>query len=351
MKTIYKKDNKGNIRYLKISTNYQGYLTQTSGILQTNNPTIHTTLCKGKNIGKINETSPRQQAENEAASKIKEKLRQGYFETIEEAQKEGGKGFLMPMLAHKYEDYKDDIEFPCFVQPKLDGCRSISSVETHFISRTNKVFDQIKHIILPDYAGITFDGELYAHGLSFQKNMKLIKKYRKRETEQIKYHVYDIVSEESFKDRLITLIKVASNHPHIIIVPTYIVSSMEDVQKYHQQFLSEGYEGTIIRWGDKGYDVNHRSKYLLKYKDFIDEAYKIVDIVPSQACPEQAVIVCENDKGNEFGCGMKFSHKEREEILLNKSNYIGKMAEVRFFEYTDSGIPRFPVCVGIRIDK
>ena len=51
-----------------------------------------------------------------------------------------------------------------------------------------------------------------------------------------------------------------------------------------------------------------------------------------------------------FGCGMKFSHEAREEILANKEQYIGMMAEVRFFEYTDDGLPRFPVCVGFRND-
>ena len=48
---------------------------------------------------------------------------------------------------------------------------------------------------------------------------------------------------------------------------------------------------------------------------------------------------------------MKFSHKEREEILTNKVDYIGKIAEVRFFEYSEDGIPRFPVCHGFRLDK
>ena len=48
---------------------------------------------------------------------------------------------------------------------------------------------------------------------------------------------------------------------------------------------------------------------------------------------------------------MKFSFEEREEILTNKTNYLGKTAEIRFFEYTDEGLPRFPVCVGLRLDK
>ena len=48
---------------------------------------------------------------------------------------------------------------------------------------------------------------------------------------------------------------------------------------------------------------------------------------------------------------IKVYEYNREEILANKKDYIGKKAEIRFFEYTDDGLPRFPVCVGIRIDK
>ena len=75
-----------------------------------------------------------------------------------------------------------------------------------------------------------------------------------------------------------------------------------------------------------------------------------------QNSPEIIKIQDENFKGAIFGyapfkTGMKLSHEERVEILLNKENYIGKLAEVRFFEFTDNGIPRFPVYYGYRIDK
>jgi len=35
----------------------------------------------------------------------------------------------------------------------------------------------------------------------------------------------------------------------------------------------------------------------------------------------------------------------------NKEEYIGKKAEVRYFETTDDGSLRFPVFCGIRLDK
>lgn len=137
----------------------------------------------------------------------------------------------------------------------------------------------------------------------------------------------------------------------IKIVETIKINSEEEVKNYHAKFLSEGYEGTMVRWGNEGYKVNGRSSNLLKFKDFKDESYEVIDVLPSVKNPEQGVVQCKNTKGDTFGCGMKFSHSQREEILFNKSDYIGKMAEVRFFEYTDDGLPRFPVCVGFRLDK
>lgn len=137
----------------------------------------------------------------------------------------------------------------------------------------------------------------------------------------------------------------------IRLVETFQVSNEKGIKEYHQQFVGEGYEGTMIRHGEEGYKVGGRSSHLLKYKDFLDEAYTVVDVEPSDKNPEQGVVVCKLEDGRTFGCGMKFSHEEREEILTNKHMYIGMKGEIRFFEFTDDGLPRFPVCVGFRLDK
>jgi DNA ligase-1 len=378
MITIYKKDSKGKIRFLTVSTN-GGDLIQESGLLNTLSPLRASKTCKMKNIGKANETSSAVQAIKEAAALITDKLRKGYFETIVAANISGGKDFESPMLAQSYDDYKDEIQFPCYVQPKLDGCRSLSSAEKPFMSRTNKPFGTLGHINMPVYCADTFDGEVYAHGLSFQENMKIIKKYVKGETEKVKYHVYDMVLDMTFIARyhILKSLVDSMNNPSIELVPTFEVHNIEDIKKYHKIFLEQGYEGTIIRWGDEGYNVNKRSKYLIKYKDFKDEGFKIIDVLPNDADPTQGTVQCclNEEKwytldgngdvkdisyfefpGSIFGfapfkTNMKFSHAERREILKNKLNFIGKTAEIRFFEYSDAGIPRFPVYHGYRIDK
>ena len=200
------------------------------------------------------------------------------------------------------------------------------------------------------------DGELYAHGYTFQENMKATKKIRATSidgapaTSEIQYHVYDMVLPGPFIKRYNMLVQLVTDIDNIHIVPTAVIHNDEQLKEYHQKNIADGYEGTIIRHGDSGYGINKRDSQLLKYKDFIDISCNVIDVLPSDKNPEQGVVHCENDKGT-FGCGMKFSHAEREEILINKADYIGKTAEIRFFEYSEDGIPRFPVCHGFRLDK
>jgi len=170
----------------------------------------------------------------------------------------------------------------------------------------------------------------------------------------MKYGVYYIIEENiSFVERNKLVKEYIKDTVNIVLVPTYKITSQEELDAKHKEFLEAGYEGTIVRWGKEGYKLKGRSSNLLKYKDFIDIACKIVDIIPCDVETDWGKPVCElNDgSGRTFGCGTKLSHEERKELLINKDKYIGKTAEVRFFEYFDSGIPRFPIYHGIRIDK
>lgn len=343
--TLYKLDSKTKLRVYNIST-LNGVITQESGLLDGNLVT-HTSTSKPKNIGKSNETTIQEQAVLEAKSKILKKLDEGYSVTIEEAQTTVT---MLPMLAKSFgpEQFKIDWD-DAFVQPKLDGMRALKNGEL-LISRKGKAVETVPHINTTlNFIPQILDGELYAHGLTFQENIRLLKKVRK-ESVNIKYHVYDVITDLPFRERTKLLESLVLPQDNILLVPTYKVNSLQDVQQYHAEFLSQGYEGTMVRWGNESYQMDTRSSNLLKYKDFQDIAAIVVDIVPSDKNPKQGVIHCEY-KGKRFGCGMKFSHEERERMLTNKDQYIGLTAEIRFFEWTEGDIPRFPVCVGFRIDK
>lgn len=357
MKTLYKKDSKGKLRVLNIWAEGAD-LVQTSGLADGKLKEDRKT-CKGKNIGKSNETTPEEQCKLEVASKIAEKLKVDYFETEKEAM---NSLVILPMLAKDYkkEFKKIDWKGNVFVQPKMDGMRCLAFVKkgkVTLISRENTdILEQhgnsMKHIaegmaFLPD--GI-YDGELYAHGYSFQENMELIKKYRPGESEEVKFCCYDFISDEPYLSRRKHILNAVATCDVVEEVRTERITDENRLKDWHKRFVEEGFEGSIVRHGDEGYQIDKRSSYLLKYKDFIDLAAKIVDVIPMENRPKQARLVC-TSKNGEFKTNMRFSHKIREQILQQKDKYIGQTAEVRFFEYTDDGLPRFPVCVGFRLDK
>jgi ATP-dependent DNA ligase len=348
--TIYKKDSKGKLRFLTIRTE-GNKLFQESGLLDTDSPIIHSKECKGKNIGKVNETTDYEQCLVEAEAMIAIKLKEDYYPTQEEALN-GEK--LFPMLAKDFEKEKKKIDWDgdVFIQAKLDGMRCLSTVkngEVEMLSRDGKTITTLPHILdalseLPD--GV-YDGELYSHGKNFQENMRLIKKWRE-ESFDVWYHIYDFVSAEKFKNRSNHIKSLNLNLP-LKTVETFEVNR-EDLERIHINFVQEGYEGSIVRHGDEGYKLNGRSSNLLKKKDFDDVALPLIDVVPGIQRPEWGTPVFDF-KGKRNEAGTRLTHEERVDLLKNKADYIGKTCEVRYFGVSEEGVMRFPVFVGFRLDK
>lgn len=367
MKQLFKKDSKGKIRVWNVWTE-GGLLKQSAGLVD-GKLVENEKQCKGKNIGKKNETNPTVQASLEMQSKIMEKLDEGYFFTQKEAEETT---VILPMLAKSYEDESRKINWSnkVFIQPKLDGMRCLaykdSAGDVVLKSRDGKMIENMDHIkkgLANLKQDTILDGELYCHGLTFQENMKLIKKYRENESEQIQYHVYDVISSKSFEERFFMtdltehFIGFPNNAP-FVRVQTELVVDENAIKNKHIAFLELGYEGTIIRHGEMGYQMDSRSSYLLKNKDFQDIACTIIDIEPAEQRPEWGVPVLKYEVQKLSGvsrcifrAGARLSHEERKELLTNKKYYIGKTAEIRFFEWSDDGVPRFPVYCGLRLDK
>lgn len=355
--TLYKKDSKGKCRIINFWTENNKFC-QSSGV-KDGLLVPNVKICKGKNIGKTNETTPEQQAILDMESKIREKLQEDYFKTEKEAM---NSVVILPMLAKKFEDEEHKIDWEhCFIQPKLDGQRCLAVCTKDggvtLLSRDGvdiqKAHGSMQHII-NDLSTIKqdviLDGELYIHSTedNFQDVMKAIKKYRQGVSEIVKYHIYDKISTNSFKNR--TVRSYIKNLPSCVEVSTYHIYNKENLLKYHDMFLKEGYEGSIIRWGSEGYKMNSRSSNLLKYKDFQDSDYLIVDVIPAENRPEWGMVVCQFNNET-FPATAKMTHDNKKELLLNKKEYIGKTAVIKHFGFTESGLPRFPIYKGYRLDN
>jgi DNA ligase-1 len=342
------------------------------GKLQTNEKVIS----EGKNIGKKNETTPLQQAVNEARSAWTKKKESGYSpadDAAEDADGDsstvsggaGGRGkgvdddVPSPMLAHDYNKRGKSIKFPCFVQRKYDGTRCVGMPSKGLFSRNRKSYPHLEHIVdelnkLPET--FVLDGELYSDELTFQEIVGLVKRetLKKGDDEKqkkIKFHVYDMIRDDMPYDlRRANLAQMFRQYKFKYITPvvTELCESEDKMKEMHSNYVAEGYEGIMLR-NKNGLYKQSRSADLQKYKEFFDAEYEIVGYEEGKGLEERCVIwTCKTSDGKTFSCRPRGTREERTELYLNGDDYIGKMLTVRYQENTTDGLPRFPVGITIR---
>ena len=323
----------------------------------------------GKNIGKKNETTPYTQCLIETERKWKDKKeKEDYKEEndMEEVETEVDK--IFPMLAGKYEPRTDkkkrtDIQYPCFVQPKLDGIRCIMYMKDGKImaqSRTGTYFNSVDHItsaLVPFFNSfrVVLDGELYTNEIPFEVLAGIIKKKKITSEDQlklniVKYHIYDMIdSELLFIERSQFISKNVLEHEHLEIVDTVLVKSINEFKTRFAFYIEHGYEGIMLRNINSLYRQGFRSNDLQKYKEFQEEEYVIIGFEQGSWRDQGTVIwKCETKDGREFSVRPKGTIEFRKDLFKNGDKYIGKKLTVIFQELSELGIPRFPVGKAIR---
>ncbi len=354
---LFKKDSKGKFRFISIKAEGSKII-QESGLVDSLNTVFHTKKATPKNVGRANETTAEEQAILEVESFIKDKLTKGYFLNLDEVESEV---VILPQLAKDYFKERKKVLYgkdKIVVQPKLDGMRCLAFVkasgDVKLISRAGKPIENMMHIerqLSQLGMDIILDGELYIHE-DFQTNMSYIKKYHEGKSEKIVFNVYDVVDESLPYIERTEILKLI-NYPNVQRLPYFEVFNEDEVVSFFEQFVREGYEGLMVKISKSGYKSNARVSELLKYKKFIDIQLPILDVIPADQRPDWGIPVYfwEGAKDNILRSNTKMSHEQRIDLLKNKEEYIGQIAEVRFFEYSNEGVPRFPVTVGIRLDK
>ena len=267
---------------------------------------------------------------------------------------------IKAMLAHKYNEDKAD--YPAFIQPKLDGVRCLFTAKGAF-SRANNRFMNVEHIeqaLKPFFAKnptAVLDGELYNHGLKddFEKIISLVKKKKptdldKAEAAQlVQYHMYDVASMTiaTYTDRNLFLLAKPSFRPHscLQIVKTQMALDFDEAQKFHNNNLKLGYEGSIYRTTYGKYK-GARSWDLMKFKDFHDDEATIVGYEIGKGKREGTLgkFIMQDDEGVEFGCppGKGYDYQALTNMLNNVHDYIGQRATFTYFQRTQAGSYRHP---------
>ena len=273
-------------------------------------------------------------------------------------------------------------------------------------SRTGAFFTGLPHIAaalrpyLSQHPSVVIDGELYTDQMPFEELAGLIKKKKITDSDverlkKVKYHVYDIYDRMNdnmpYSERLGVLAAavrrcgcVANDAFHsggmpvpgaaaaggrmlrsaattteeavtetaavVVLVRTDKVAVLSDFRRLFAEFVEAGYEGIMLRNAAGVYRANYRSNDLQKYKEFMEDEYRIIDFKEGEGRDLGAVIwVCETADGKEFTARPRGTMEQRREWFNDGDSYIGKNLTVVYQELTEDGKPRFPVGKALRV--
>lgn len=343
---LYKRDSKGKVRVWSMELDGDRFRT-TSGLQDGQLVTSGWTTCipKSKPTGE-------EQAAFEVESSYKHQTDRDYYENI--ADIDSG-GFFQVMLAEKYKGWPGH---EVYSQPKLDGFRCVATKDG-LCTRQGKPIPAAAHVLealaplFALYPNARLDGELYNHDLrhEFQTLSSILKKQTPNAAqlaeaaEKVQYWVYDLPSHEGwFSQRSVTLSFMLEQaglmtNRTIKCVTTNVCETEAELDEMYATYLQSEVEGQMVRL-DESYR-NARSSALQKRKEFQCAEFDVVSIDEGNGnwAGLAKRVTCRLPDGREFGAGIK-GNMERAAELLTETH---KQVTVRFFRYTDAGIPYLPV--------
>ena len=401
-KTLISKDSKGKIRVVEIF--YEGdettriytiyrYTGQFEGKLTTQPKII---VDKGKATRNIHE-----QVELQFNALVKGYKDKGYIELENEIDNynseelyqllgespTGSNGVVKPMLAKQADKVTNTKIFDkeWLASRKIDGLRCIIYLgddgKLHTSSRGATNYDSAMFEILTHPAliklfknnkGLMLDGECYHHGYTLQQINSIARTQKvAKDLEVLQFYWYDIVDlNNPFKSRLAKMKSIAEelkeygseigwepdrvfkeNELRIQFVPQVEVSGWDNMMKLHNEYVSEGWEGLVIRDPERPYKPNGRTNDMIKIKVYKDDCFKVVGKEAGLRGSEDMVFIMQMPDGRTFKAKPFGDREQKEEYWINfDKKYKGHIGECKFFYYSDDGIPLQPAFKAFRDD-
>ena len=401
-KTLVSRDSKGKIRVAEIS--YDGnevtriytiyrYTGQYEGKM-TRQPDI--TVDRGKASRNIHE-----QVELQFNALVKGYKDKGYIELEKELDDynteelyqlfgdapAGTNGVVKPMLAKQADKVTKTAIFDkiWWASRKIDGLRCIIYLgddgKLHTSSRgaTNydgAMFEILSHPALvklfKEYPSLMLDGECYHHGYTLQQINSIARTQKvAKDLEVLQFYWYDIVDlNNPFKTRLDRMEFFADkldgygapigwdperefkeDELRIQRVPQEPVQGWDTMMELHNRYVSEGWEGLVIRDPERPYKPNGRTNDMIKIKVYKDDCFKVVGKEAGLRGSEDMVFIMQMEDGRTFKAKPFGDREQKEEYWNNfEEKYNGHIGECKFFYYSDDGIPLQPAFKAFRDD-
>lgn len=260
------------------------------------------------------------------------------------------------MLCYPFEEKRlAKWEPPYIVQPKLDGerCRAVRVDNSWvLVSSTLNIITSVPHINEYFNQNVTWgewDGELYRHGWDFNLIQSVVSRTVNLhpEYDAIKFHIFDCVTGLPQAARIPLALRHLPQDDRIEVVPCKLCNDLDDILRAYDLYLSEGYEGIVIR-NFNNYYVRKRSTDVMKFKPKKDDYYRIIGWKQmkdkyKQPKPMLGALVCQGDDLTTFDVGSGMTDDFRITNWPDPQHLIGKLCHVQYQHLTPDHSPRFPI--------
>ena len=290
-------------------------------------------------------------------------------------------GVIKPMLAKQADKVtnKKIFDKEWLASRKLDGVRCLmyyKDGEVHTASRGGEHYDySTEHIrtnpslvsLFERNPNIILDGELFRRFKSLQQISGAARMEKNAyECDWLQYWIYDCyIPEVKASNRIKKLEEIAKDYSipiyhspkedelntSIFILEHIKVSGWDNIEALHDTYVSEGFEGVVIRNPDKLYKPGGRTNDMIKIKKYKSEDFKVIGYKLGLRGSEDMTFICELEDGRTFEampCGNREVKAEYVENFEDK--YKGHLAECTYFNLSDDGVPTQPKMRIFRFD-
>jgi DNA ligase-1 len=269
------------------------------------------------------------------------------------------------------KNLKEIISKGVYASPKFDGYRCLAVINKGNVtlySRAGTEFVNFPSIVesleksFPE-SSMVLDGEIMSDDFQAMQKSAFANK-RGTTVGDVKYFVfgyipYDEWVSKNFKmktsDRLDALLDLNSSFEDtVVVVKQKLINNIDEAYKIEAECLEQGFEGAMLL-PDIPYYLGKKSNKLLKLKTMQSQDCRVVGFYEGEAGTRNQGVLggleLIQENGIECRCGTGFNDEDRDYMWNNQSEFLGKVAEIKYQELTNDGVMRFPVFIRWRNDK
>ncbi len=274
----------------------------------------------------------------------------------------------------------EDVVYPCYVSFKLDGIRG-TVIEQSMRSTSNTELPSAwakKYFCVPELEWV--DGELVAAnaapGRIYNDSMSAV--MTQGGMEPLTFYVFDLISGLPYEKRLSDLQVLCAGMPHVVVLEQRIIYNEQELLEYEEFALAQGYEGLMIRYGDKYYKFGRCTAKEVNIFKFVRHIYAEAEVIGfyeqmantnaktvsgtghSKRSTHKAGKVGKNTLGGfhcrnladgvlfDLGTGKGLDAATRKQIWENQNDYLSMIARYKSKPYGKKDKPRQPIWDGWR---